>query len=43
MNKIIFECEHPSEIGERDAVSDENASCIKNEECQKEEAREEND
>ena len=43
MNKIIFEREHLSELGERDAVGDENARCRKNEECKKEEAREEND
>ena len=43
MNKIIFEREHLYEQGERDAVGDENARCIKNGECKKEEDREEND
>lgn len=43
MNKIIFEREHLCEVGERDAVSDENVRCIKNGECKKEEVREEND
>lgn len=43
MNKIIFDREHLHELEERDAVSDENDRCIKNEECEKEEAREEND
>ena len=42
MNKIIFEREHLYELEERDAVGDENARCIKYEECQIEEVREDN-